>query len=132
MELKNIVQQFLDINEKNIILKQLNNGLINDTFLVENTENQSQFILQKINTNVFKNPYHIVENHFIINNILTKNGYSKTIAKPIKTLNGNLLDETENQWRLQEFIPNCKTFLKVPNEDIAYESARLLSEFYFC
>ena len=54
LTLEFILNQF-EININNVNIKPINQGYINDTFLVQNN-NQSEYILQRVNTNVFKNP----------------------------------------------------------------------------
>lgn len=128
MELKKIISAF--IGEQDFSVSEIDNGLINHTFLVE-TES-GKYILQRINTDVFKNPEAIVENHFSINSVLKKNGYTRKIIDLISTKNGGFLfkDDFGKSWRMTNFIENSVTHLKVPNPEIAFESAKCFSEFY--
>ena len=54
MDLNYILQQFKTEKE----IEPYGNGHINDTYVV----NPARFIIQRINTNIFKNPYELMEN----------------------------------------------------------------------
>lgn len=128
MELKIIVEQFLGSVEILSIIP-IENGLINNTFLVETAGNK--YILQKINTQIFKNPKGIQNNYLKINEVLEQSDYSKKTVKLISTLKNDLLFEKENEsWRMLEYLENSVTFLKAENPAIAFEATRCLSEFY--
>ena len=129
MELKTIISHFIDIDEF-LIIKPLESGLINSTFLVENVG--EKYILQKINTQVFKNPEAIATNHQKINEILKNSNYSRKSAKIIFTKTGEYfsIDDLGNYWRMQEYFDDSLSYLKVPNPEIAFHSAKCFSEFY--
>ncbi|WP_373710287.1 phosphotransferase enzyme family protein [Kaistella sp.] len=128
MDPKIIVNQFLGSVEI-LSIMPIENGLINHTFLVE-TES-GKFILQQINTFIFKNPNAIQNNHLKINEILDRSGYSKKTVKIIPTLSNDLLFEKNNKtWRMLEYLENSVTFLKPSSTEIAFEATKCLSEFY--
>ena len=79
---KIIVEQFLGSVEI-LSITPIENGLINHTFLVE-TES-GKFILQQINTLIFKNPNAIQNNHLKINYVLEQSEYSRKTVKLIPT-----------------------------------------------
>ena len=89
------------------------NGHINDTFITDD----QKFIFQKINTNVFKNPYELMENISRVTEFLKvqieKNGGDPSIETLtiIKTVKGeNLaLGEDGDAYRIYKFIPNSKS-----------------------
>ncbi len=128
MDAKIIVEQFLGSVET-LSITPIENGLINHTFLVE-TEN-GKFILQQVNTLIFKNPTAIQNNHMKINGILDRSGYSKKTVKIIPTLSNHLLFEKNNEaWRMLEYLEDSMTFLKPSSTEIAFEATKCLSEFY--
>lgn len=129
MYLKNIVSEFLP-HASEITLTPIESGLINTTWVVE--ANNQKFILQKINTKVFKNPDAISNNHLAVNTALESSDYSKIITKPLLSENGNYYakDSNDNYWRMQKFVENSVTYTKVPNPEIAYKAAQCFSEFY--
>ena len=128
MELKIIIAQFLGSVEILSIIP-IENGLINNTYLVETADNK--YILQKINTQIFKNPTGIQHNHLKINQVLEKSNYSKKTVKLIPTFSNELLFEKNNEaWRMMEYLENSITFLKPSSTEIAFEASKCLSEFY--
>ena len=128
MDAKIIVEQFLG-SVGILSITPIENGLINHTYLVE-TES-GKFILQQVNTLIFKNPTAIQNNHLKINEILDRSGYSKKTVKIIPTLSNHLLFEKNNEaWRMLEFLENSVTFLKPSSTEIAFEATKCLSEFY--
>ncbi|MGC4130406.1 MAG: phosphotransferase [Bergeyella sp.] len=124
MELKAVISAF--IGEQNYSVSAIDNGLINHTYLIE-TENK-KYILQKINTDIFKNPQSIISNHLAVNSVLKNSDYSRKIVDLIPARNGTFL--VNQKWRMLEFIENSVTHLKVPNPETAFESAKCFSEFY--
>ena len=128
MDPKIIVEQFLG-SVGILSITPIENGLINHTYLVE-TES-GKFILQQVNTLIFKNPKAIQNNHLKINEILDRSGYSKKTVKIIPTLSNDLLFEKDNEaWRMLDFLENSVTFLKPSSTEIAFEATKCLSEFY--
>lgn len=128
MDPKIIVEQFLGAVEI-LSIMPIENGLINHTYLVE-TES-GKFILQQINTLIFKNPNAIQNNHLRINEILKQSNYSRKTVKIIPTLSNDLLFEKNNKtWRMLEYLEDSITFLKPSSTEIAFEATKCLSEFY--
>lgn len=94
-------------------IQKYGNGHINDTYCTE----KPKFILQKINTNVFKNPDELMENILNITNFLRKkvienygNPERETLTV-LKTFDGASYyraDDT-NVFRLYKFIDGTKT-----------------------
>ncbi|WP_449397501.1 hypothetical protein [Chryseobacterium wanjuense] len=129
MELDKIIQQF--INAKNYEVISITNGLINSTYLLENKDENQKYILQKINTQVFKNPEAIVNNHLKINSLLHYCDYQLQIVEPILSLSNHFIirDENNDAWRMLNFVENSITFLKVPNSETAFKAAKTFSYF---
>ena len=128
MDPKIIIEQFLGSVES-LSITPIENGLINHTFLVE-TES-GKFILQQINTLIFKNPTAIQNNHLKINEVLEQSNYSKNTVKLIPTLSNDLLFEKNDEaWRMLEYLEDSTTFLKPSTAEIAFEATKCLSEFY--
>lgn len=131
MVVEEIIGQFLDETPAELDISPISNGHINSTFLVVRKSDGHQFVLQKINTNIFSYPEHIAHNHLTINKILKENSYGKVIVEPVLTKEGNYIDEKEGCWRMLKFIEGSKTFLTVPNAEMAFEATKALSEFYY-
>lgn len=124
MEIKAIISTF--IGESNPTFSAIDNGLINHTYLVE-AQNKN-YILQQINTDIFKNPQSIIDNHLVINFVLKNSDYKRKIVDLISTNTGEFL--VNKHWRMTEFIENTVSHLKVPNPETAFEAAKCFSEFY--
>ncbi|KEY20147.1 phosphotransferase enzyme family protein [Kaistella antarctica] len=128
MDPKIIVEHFLGSVEI-LSITPIENGLINNTYLVETAD--KKFILQKITTQIFKNPKGIQKNHLKINEVLEKSDYSRKTVKLIPTLSNDLLLEQNNEaWRMLEYLEKSVTFLKPSSTEIAFEATKCLSEFY--
>lgn len=106
--------------------KHLTSGHINQTFLVNNDD--KRYILQRINTDIFKNLNDIMGNIETIADHLEEKEYPHQILKPLKFRDEKLL--AEERWRLFDFFEDTQTFEKVENAEQAYEAAKFLSEFY--
>lgn len=105
----------------------LNSGHINSTYCI--TNNQKKYILQRINTSVFKNPDLIGHAIQEVADYLKKKEYPHPIMTPLRFSTNEIL--FENEWRLFDFFENTLTFEKVQSSSQAYEAAKFLSEFHF-
>lgn len=86
-------------------VEPLGNGLINDTFLVTTTTRQ--FVLQRINTDVFPAPAAITDNLLVIDRHLQqKHRRRLTLPGLLPTLDGRPFyrDDNAGYWRAQHFI----------------------------
>ncbi len=136
-----------DFEGKVIDKKPLKKGHINDTFCIvcetENKQNK-KYILQKINTNIFKNPDELMKNVVnvtsYIRKIVIENGGNpeRETLNIIPTKNGEnyYKDKKGDCFRVYKFIEDATTYDLVQNAKDFYESAvafgnfqRLLSNF---
>ncbi len=110
----------------NIVLeiKPFGGGHINDTYKLELEGIESPFILQRINTNVFKDPQGIAETHLQIQNFISKRKHPLEIARLIPTADGSLLhfDDEGNAWRLTSYITDSYTVDVVKEPWQAFEA----------
>jgi hypothetical protein len=115
-------------------------GHINDTFAVTcKREDGSikRYILQRINTNVFKNPVQLMENIVGVTNFIGKvikeNGGDpmRETLTVISTKDGhNWYEDSEGGfWRTYHFIEDTLTYNKVENKEDFYNSARAFGKF---
>lgn len=110
-------------------IKPINEGLINDTFQLNLGVNQ--YILQKINTKVFKNPEVIISNTLAIGNYLKTQNYSKSILEILPNKNGNYITFSEGEtWRMIKYIPNSVCINQVSSKEQAFNAAKCISEFH--
>lgn len=126
--------------EGNIIKSEpLNKGHINDTFYIEcKLENNiKKYILQKINTNIFKDVDKLMENIVNITNYL-KNIVIKNGGNPEReTLNVIQTKDNKNYyrandggcWRAYKFIEDATTYDLVESPQDFYESAVAFGNF---
>ncbi len=115
----------------------LNYGHINDTYLVK-SENGTQFVLQRINNNVFKEAEMLIKNKVQVSLHIQQKlaNFSKSyiyqhVLSFVKTKSGNYYYvDTENCfWNLSYYIEESITYLKVPNSEIAYQAGLATADF---
>jgi len=104
-------------------------GLINRTWKV--TCAAEQFILQRVNTNVFKKPYELTENTSMLRQYLAESNPGYLFVAPLKTLRdeGIVHDNHEGYFRLYPFIKGSRTINVVTTPGQAYEAAFQFGKF---
>lgn len=104
------------------------NGLINATYKVIA---EDEFIFQKINSKVFKNPLAIFNNEIVLQNYLIENNIDYQMVQTYKTQWGKnyYKDEEDNYYRVSAFIKKSHTIDVVQNADQAYEAAKAFGKF---
>ncbi len=109
------------------------NGHINNTYLVKTrTESaENKYILQGINTYVFKNPQAIMENIEKVTNYLREKSLGKRILSLVYTKDGHTYykDSEDNFWRMYDFIENSICLDYVDNLEDFYECAVAFGKF---
>ncbi len=105
-------------------------GHINYTFLVR-TDSGKEYILQRINKHVFKNPERLMENVIAVSeHIRKKNDFNRGSLHFIRTTDGRYyyVDEMNRYWRCYEFVGGL--CLETPETDSdLYESAVAFGSF---
>ena len=109
VDLNEVLKKF----EVNSRIRQYGNGHINDTYKTE----KSQYILQRINTDVFKNPAEVMENitnvtDFLRKKIINSHGDpERETLTVLKAFDGKSFYEhdKDNVFRLYKFIADTKT-----------------------
>lgn len=101
----------------------LTNGLINRTWKI--TDGESQFILQQINTQVFKNPLDVAANIREINQYLRLHHPEYLFVSPITNAAGQDIpyDNDEGYFRLFPFIKGSHSINVVSSAQEAYQAA---------
>ena len=99
-------------------------GLINNTWKVKHGVNE--YILQRINQNVFPNPPAIAENLRAIADYLSVNIPGYLFVVPLTTVDNKDMvhDNKEGYFRLMPFIKKSRTYDVVTTPGIACEAAR--------
>ncbi len=87
------------------------NGHINTTYKVDLRGTGKSYILQRINTGVFKDPWGIARTHQQLQRIILSKEHPIMIAALIPTSDGQLLYEDSDQgvWRMTSFIDDSFT-----------------------
>lgn len=111
-------------------------GLINQTWLIKTVD--EDFILQKVNHHIFKNPSAIAENIRLIADYLSNTNPGYLFIAPVRTKDGKEMNfiEGKGYYRLFPFVKESHTIDTVQKPEQAYEAAKefgkftkLLSEF---
>ena len=135
-KLKSIYAQFSNVDEL-VSYSELASGHINDTYLVETSENK-KYVLQRINHLVFKNVPGLINNKVAISKHLQKKmahlgaeELQRKVLSFVDTKNGDFYYEDKNGdfWNMMIYIANSKTIETVYNEEIAYEGGKLIGNF---
>jgi len=101
------------------------NGLINGTYLITcfDGDDKNRYILQMINSNVFKQPDHVMENILKVTEFLRKKvETSREVLTVVHTLDDGhyIYDEDGHLWRMYEFI----------EDSICLDRPEFLEDFY--
>jgi len=132
-KLEAIANQFC-INATIKSISTLQSGHINDTYLVT-TNTSDSFVLQKLNSYVFKYVIGLIDNKIKVAQLISKNIESKHLnilsTQFYKAKNGNFYVKGDDNeyWNLQNYIPNAITFDKVPNTEVVFEAGKLYGSF---
>jgi Ser/Thr protein kinase RdoA (MazF antagonist) len=105
-------------------IQQIGSGLINRTFLLIDKSGE-KFILQNINTQVFKNPFAIANNIKAVADYLAANYPDYLFPTPVETITGDLMFCHNNEyWRLLPFVANTTAFETLNDPKQAFEAAK--------
>jgi phosphotransferase family enzyme len=117
-------------------VKEFGNGNINDTYIVRlDTPAERKFVLQRINTNVFKYPQLIMKNMRIITEHVHQRvrteGQIWQTPRVIPTRDGHYfyMDEENDFWRAISLIDNAQSFDTINNLNHAREVGHALGMF---
>ncbi|MBE6644079.1 MAG: aminoglycoside phosphotransferase family protein [Ruminococcaceae bacterium] len=140
MVIEKIVSNF-SIDGKIAKAEPYGSGHINETRLVvcESPCGKSEYILQKINNNVFKDVDKLMENYVGVTEYLKKiiasagGDTSRETLNVIKTKNDKnyYLSPEGEYWRMLRFVENSISFDKVENPEQFYDSAVAFGNFQY-
>ena len=124
----NIILSNFDVNPSKFSYEKINTGYINDSYyIIENDERK--YVLQKINTNVFKKIDAIKNNINLSISKLKDINYHK--IKFINPINQELFyNSGKEYWRLMEYVRGSYTKDNAENTNDAFEAGRILSLFH--
>ncbi len=116
------------LNEKEILIIPIKEGLINSTWKI--CAPNDKFILQKINTAVFKKPEDIDNNIRLIAAHLQKQLPGYLFTNTVTALDGStLIWHLQEAYRMFSFIENSHTISSVSTPEQAYEAASQFAKF---
>lgn len=133
--IESILQAYA-MDPKRSQIESLTSGLINNTWRV--TTGGKQYILQRINHQVFRKPFEVAENIRRIADYLKENSPNYLFVSPVRNVNGDdiYFDKEKGYFRVFPFIAGSHTLEVVSNSKQAFEAAfqfgkftRLLSGF---
>ena len=117
------------IGFEDCVVETLATGLINRTWKI--THRQNQYILQRINDNVFKEPYGVAENIRMLDIYLAEHSPGYLFVAPIKSTRKEEIvrDNEEGYFRLFPFITGSHTINVVSTPDQAFEASLQFGKF---
>lgn len=128
MRMKEIVSQFITLSD-DLEVVSFGNGLIHSTYRVEKA-GEPKFILQKMNTMVFKKPLDISSNLKHLSSFLISNDREIFFPLPVKTNNGeDYALHNGEYYRLTPFVKNSHSLDACASADEAYEAAFQFGKF---
>ncbi|RZL43955.1 MAG: aminoglycoside phosphotransferase family protein [Pedobacter sp.] len=111
--------------KENIKITQIGTGLINRTYLLLPLSEDKKYILQNINTSVFKNPQAIADNLKAIGDYLSATYPDYLFIKPISTVNEEEMAYVNNEyWRMLPYVPDTVSLDVLSEPQQAYEAAK--------
>ena len=132
-EIENVIKAYLP-NEELISCAPLGNGHINSTFLV--TTERNQYVLQKINTSIFKNVDGLMENVQAVTHHIRDKARKEGINPARATIHfipapdGNrYLHYGNDAYRLYKYIDKAYTIEKMENSEDFYQAGVAFGKF---
>lgn len=117
------------LDSKKLTIEELSQGLINDTYVLLE-DNTPVYLLQRINTAVFKNADAILNNQQRALSVLRKSNSNYPELKSTVDHQSFLQDQDQHYWRLTDFVKNSKAYDSSKDSSMAYEAGKLLAEFH--
>jgi hypothetical protein len=116
-------------DESDFSVKLFGNGLINHTWKIIYAG--KEFLLQKINQQVFKHPLDILDNCRLLELYFKKNHPGYLFVAPLPALNhmNYVVDAEGNMYRLFPFVINSHSFNTVVSPELAFEAAKQFGQF---
>ncbi len=138
LAMESIVSQF-NLPGRYVEHQTIRSGLINQTFLVTLSDdaNVYQYVFQKINTNVFKEPYRVMYNIIRVTEHIKKHmieadgTYSRRVLSFATSKDGLPYYESRKDgfWRAYEFVDNSTAYNLAPSADHFFEAGYAFGRF---
>ena len=136
LEMSEVLKHFA-IPSKPVACHTCGNGNINSTFWVK-TEDGQEYLVQKVNTYVFKKPYELMENihkvtQFLADKISEKGGdFERGTLNFIQSDNGKFCyhdHENDAFWRIYHYISGAVAYDSADKPGLLREAARAFGKF---
>lgn len=137
-ELKRILGHFM-ISGAFVECKAIDDGHINNTFqaIFNNNGKYLHYLLQQINTAVFKDPEHLMVNvdlvtSFLRDKIIAAGGDPERetlYCKPCRDGKKYYEDENGRVWRVYNFVSDAFAYNSIENPEVFYKAGRAFGEF---
>lgn len=136
-ELLDIIKNF-DVRGDIKELNPINNGIINTTYVVKTDDkgNINKYLLQKINTSIFTEPFKLMKNIENVTKYISLNdSESKDTINVIKAKNGLPLYVTSDPfshkeyYRVYNYIDNTISYNKSEKTEIVYNTGKAFGHF---
>jgi Ser/Thr protein kinase RdoA (MazF antagonist) len=125
--LGSVLKQF-GFNENDCTIQPYGSGLINSTWLIGH--DQKQFILQRVNHDIFLHPEDIAFNTRLIGNYLSENYPGYLFVHPCAGVNGeDMIKIWDSYFRMFPFVKDSHTIDTVQTPEQAFEAARQFAIF---
>ncbi|HUX84178.1 MAG TPA: aminoglycoside phosphotransferase family protein [Chitinophagaceae bacterium] len=112
------------LREEDFRLQRFESGHINNTVRLRNIHGDRDYVLQRINTRVFTDPWTIVRNQRMAATFLKEHFPKYLFLAAIPTQDGSDLYETRDEfWRLVPFIPHSIALDQADSPKQAFEAA---------
>ena len=138
--IRNLTESFL-IKGELVSAQPYGNGHINDTryVLTEDADGKHEYILQRINKNVFKDPARLMENYVgvteFLRGVIEKRGGDplRETINVVKAKDGKsyAVDSNGDYWRMILFVTDSISFDKVERPEQFYRSAVAFGNFQY-
>lgn len=116
------------LNPAQTVISSFGEGLINHTWKV--ITGTKSYILQKVNTEVFKRPSDIDTNLSLLKDYLDDTAPDYLFVAPVRALSGNsLLQTSEGFFRLSPFVEGSQSLNALNTKEEAYEAALQFGKF---
>jgi Ser/Thr protein kinase RdoA (MazF antagonist) len=137
-----IAEQFVSF-KRVLDVQEFGNGNINDTYLVttdvdaQTHPQEKHFILQRINTQVFKQPYLIMQNMRTftehVRGRARTEGHRWVMPRVISACDGQdfYIDPAGNFWRAISYVYGTRSFETIKDSKLAYEVGSALGTFQY-
>ena len=127
-----MIQEILsayDLDENQFEIVPINNGLINQTWRLKNS--CDDYILQKINHNIFKKPLAIASNLRMLSDYLLQNNAGYLFIVPIKTSTNEEMAflPGKGYFRLSHFVKKSHTINAAQTPEQAFEASKEFGKF---